>query len=442
MSVQLKYKTMRAPSNSHKDYVATLSACLGALFDGFDASIFGIVLYPAISDLIQSDSHAAVGAIGSMVLALFMIGWALGAIVFGALSDRIGRVRTMSFTILLYAISAGLCATSHTWQELACYRFFVGFGIGGEQGAGVIFLSERFRGKNRYWNIGLMKVALTTGYLLSTGVNFLLGHAGWRYVCLTGILPALLAFYVRVKLSEPKSAISWRYTRLKRISRSPLLAVRSIFSAHARKTVVILALASTAIVNWWAVLTWVPAWVNQLTGGLAVEERSATMFAMYSGAIAASLVGIPLLLRLGRKQAFRFAFLGALLTDIAMFASVKAYGAPLILFAFIAGAFASLAFLCLFVSVPEMYPKNIRGTAFGISLQTGRIFAAIAVIFGGQIISAFHGSYAIAASSVALVNLIGFLGSFFIPEDENYLLAAEAIEDSTPQKNFLADVPI
>ncbi len=81
-----------------------------------------------------------------------------------------------------------------------------------------------------------------------------------------------------------------------------------------------------------------------------------------------------------------------------------------------------MPFLWLFISVPEMYPRKVRGAAFGISIQTGRTFAAIAAIVEGQIISTFHGSYAIAASCVALVNLVGFVGSLFIQEEVNYLV--------------------
>ncbi len=408
-----------------------LSCCLGAMFDGFDASIFGIVLFPAISDLIHSTSHAVVAPVGSVILAIFMIGWALGAFVFGALSDRIGRVRTMTFTILLYAISAGLCATSHSWQELAFYRFLVGFGIGGEQGAGAILLSEYFRGKNRYWSIGLMAVFLCAGYVLTTGVNFCFGQAGWRYICLSGLVPAFLAFYVRLKLSEAEAGIHSFPTGSQVAAHSQLsslVRLKSMWSDHGRKTLIIMALASASVINWWAVLSWVPAWINQLTGGLAVVERSLVMLSMYTGAIVGSLAGIPVLLRLRRRRLFvLLAFTGALSIDVAMFLCTKAYGPPLIVFAFIAGVFAIMPFLWLNISVPELYPIQIRGTAYGISVQAGRIFAAIAALAGGQVISAFHGSYAIAGSCVALINLVGIVAAFFVPEEENYLLATEAI---------------
>jgi MFS family permease len=392
-----------------------LSACLGGLFDGFDASIYVLVLFPALSDLLHSNSHQVVGPIGAIVLAVFMVGWAAGAIIFGMLSDRFGRVRTMTWTILLYAISSGLCAMSHSWQELAFYRFLVGLGIGGEMGAGAIFLSEWFVGKARYRALALMNVSICAGFMLSAVANFVLGHAGWRYVFLCGLAPALLAIYVRLKLVDrtPSAAEIDEQRNF-----SPF---KFLFSLHLKKSLVVLALASVAMVNWWAVLSWVPAWINQMTGGLAVTERSAVSFTMYTGSIIADALGFSLLPFLKRRRTFALAFSGCLIFDLVMFLTVKSYGPSLLALAFGAGAFAALPFMFLYTMVPELYPTKVRGTAFGVSIQTGRMFAAGAALVSGQVIAAFHGSYPIAGSFVALVNVIGFAVAWFIPEDENYL---------------------
>src|SRR5271170_5859318 len=107
-----------------------LATWLGEMFDGMDASIFVLVLFPALSELLNTKSHSIVGLHGSYILATFMVGWAIGGIGFGILADYIGRARTLVYTILLYAIFTGLCALSHNWQEMAIYRFLVGCGIG------------------------------------------------------------------------------------------------------------------------------------------------------------------------------------------------------------------------------------------------------------------------------------------------------------------------
>ncbi len=391
---------------------ALLSSCLGGFFDGFDASIYVLVLYPALSELLHTQSHAVVGPVGAMVLAVFMVGWALGAILFGALSDRFGRVRIMTFTILLYALSTGLCAISHTWQEMAFYRFLVGLGIGGEMGAGAIFLSEYFDGAGRYRALGFMNASICAGYMFSAVANSFLGNLGWRYVFLCGLAPALLAVYLRFRLvdSEPRME-----------KQGTLEPVRLILSVHLKKSLIILAIASTAIVNWWAVLSWVPAWINQLVGGLAVQERSIVSISMYIGSITAAIGALRFVPVIGRRRAFAMAFAGSLLFDLLMFLCVKQYGPLLIVLAYFAGFFAGMPFLYMYTIVPELFPARIRGTAFGISIQTGRTFAALAALLGGQIIAACHGLYPLAGSVIALVNVVGFAVAWLIPERENYL---------------------
>ena len=394
---------------------ALLSACFGGMFDGFDASIYVLVLFPALSDLLHTQSHEVVAPIGAMILAIFMVGWAGGAIIFGMLSDRFGRVRTMTWSILLYAIASGLCAISHSWQELAIYRFLVGLGIGGEMGAGAVFLSEFFQGKNRYRALSLMTAAIAAGYLLSAVANFACGSMGWRYVFLCGLGPALMALYMRLRLRGCDRALA-HITEQPRVSPLQLL-----FSKHLRKSIVVLVLASVAIVNWWAVLSWVPAWVNRLTGSRAGTEISVVSFSMYLGSILSCLCAVSMLPVLRRRRSLAIAFAGSLALDLLMFLCVKTYGIALIVLAFGAGAFAGLPFLFLYTTVPELFPATVRGTAFGISIQTGRTLAAAAALVGGQLIAAFHGSYPIAGSFVALSNALGFLVAWLIPEDENYL---------------------
>ena len=116
-----------------QNFHVLLATWLGTLFDGMDCSIYILTLYPSLSELLGTTSHATVGSYGALLLALFMFGWAAGAVVFGMCADRIGRSKTLVLTVLLYAFCTGLCAICQTWQELALCRFFVGCGIGGEQ---------------------------------------------------------------------------------------------------------------------------------------------------------------------------------------------------------------------------------------------------------------------------------------------------------------------
>lgn len=124
-------------------------ACLGWALDIMDGYLYAIILFPAMSELLGTTESAAIGWHGGIVLSIFMIGWALGGLVFGPIADRYGRVRTMAITILFYASFTGLCAIAGSWQELAIYRFLTGLGIGGEWAAGAALIAESFPERSR-----------------------------------------------------------------------------------------------------------------------------------------------------------------------------------------------------------------------------------------------------------------------------------------------------
>ena len=116
-------------------------AWLGWVFDSMDATIYALVLHPALHDLLRVQtsgevSQEAIGWYGGIILSIFLIGWAIGGVVFGVLADRFGRTKTLVLTILIYAVFTGLAALSSNWWQLAFYRFLTALGIGGEWAAG------------------------------------------------------------------------------------------------------------------------------------------------------------------------------------------------------------------------------------------------------------------------------------------------------------------
>jgi MFS family permease len=139
-----------------------------------DGYLYAIILFPAMSDLLGTTESAVIGWYGGIVLSIFMIGWALGGLVFGPIADRYGRARTMAITILLYASFTVLCAIAGNWQELAIYRFLTGLGIGGEWAAGAALIAESFPEKSRAKAAGIMQASGGIGFFLPRDSIFLL----------------------------------------------------------------------------------------------------------------------------------------------------------------------------------------------------------------------------------------------------------------------------
>lgn len=96
--------------------------------------------------------------------------------------------------------------------------------------------------------------------------------------------------------------------------------------------------------------------------------------------------------------------------------TVKSFGPALLTWLFFTGAVVLLPFVFLFIYVPELFPINIRSTAFGVSVQVGRLAAVCASLAAGQIIANFNGSYAVAGSALSMIYLVGMAAALFLPE--------------------------
>jgi MFS family permease len=370
-------------------------------------------------------------------MAIFMFGWTAGAVSFGTLADYIGRTKTLIITVILYAVATGMCALSHNWQELAFYRFLVGCGIGGEISIGGVMLSEYWRGNARLHATGILQSAFSCGFLLLAGINLLIGHMGWRPLYLVGTIPALLAIYIRLRLKEPEAvlAVQRERTRLRQKPQAELteserqflrFTFPELFRQHAGKITVLVLLASTVCIGNFAITAWIPAWVNQLTGTEAVKERSIAAISQSLGAIAGAITGGAVVLKLGRPLAFRLAYVGSFLSCVAMFLTTSVFDARLIAWSFIVGFFVMAPYTYLFIYVPELFETRLRATAFGFSIQMGRILAGLAVILGGKLISVLDGSYSRAGALVSLFFLVGIGASFFMPKSTGFVSEQKA----------------
>jgi MFS family permease len=424
---------------------ALIAAWLGEAFDAMDASLYFIALVPAISELIRSKSDVEVGQIGSLVLAIFMVGWFFGAIGFGVVADRIGRRKTMMLTILIYSVATGMCALAHTWQELAVCRFLVGLGIGGEICLGGVVISEFWSKRSRLWAACALESSFNFGLMLSAGANAVLGPYGWRWLFLAGVIPALLTLYIRsnMKESEPFTKVKAKRDQLKnkkkedlehhekKFLRSPL---EELIKGEARGRLLVTALLGTsAVIGYWACVAWIPAWVNQLTGGLAVAERSTATTVFSVGGLVGCFATPLIINRLGRANTFKLAFGGGLLATLGMFLLVKSYGTPLMVWCFVAGILINMQWAGLQIYIPEAFKTNVLATATGVCFGAGRIFAAVLAVCGGQLIAIYDGSYAYASATLGLVYGIGFVASFWLYETSGEVAGADVGEEETEQ---------
>jgi MFS family permease len=178
----------------------------GWVFDAMDATIYTIVLHPALHDHTASGRPTAehIGWYGGIIFSIFLIGWAIGGITFGVVADRFGRTKILIATILMYAVFTGAAALSQEWWHLALYRFLTALGIGGEWAAGAALVAESWPEDKRAKAAGILQSAWAVGFFLAALCNLVLKDAyGWRGLFLIGILPAFVTLLIRWWVKEP-----------------------------------------------------------------------------------------------------------------------------------------------------------------------------------------------------------------------------------------------
>src|SRR4029077_12156323 len=177
-------------------------AAVAWMADCLDQQLFNLARVMSLTDLTggASADPDTVQLWASRATAVFLVGWATGGLVFGMYGDKLGRVRTLTITILLYSIFTGLSALSQGPWDYCLYRFLTGLGVGGVFAAAVALLAETMPSNARPFTLGLMQACSAIGNCTAAGLYILLGllelngHlevlkplTAWRILFLIGI---------------------------------------------------------------------------------------------------------------------------------------------------------------------------------------------------------------------------------------------------------------
>ncbi len=253
--------------NLNRALVATLTAAfLGWMFDGLEMGIFPLVARPALQEF-----QSVAGAMDEqyvqywmgVVTAAFLLGAAAGGLVFGWMGDRIGRVRAMTLSILVYSVFTGLNYFARQPYDLAIFRFISALGMGGEWSLGVALVMETWPEGKRPLMAGLIGASSNLGFALIAviGIGYQVTVHSWRWVMLVGALPALLALAVICVVPESER---WKNSVESEGGAKP---VRAVFGAGLlRKTLLGILISSVPLVVTWGIVLWIPLWADQMTG--------------------------------------------------------------------------------------------------------------------------------------------------------------------------------
>lgn len=438
-------------------------ASLGWLFDTMDQQLFNLARLPAIASLLGTkvgdpSTTVMVKEYGGYATTVFMLGWAIGGLIFGVMGDRIGRARTMLLTILLYSLFTGLSALSVGVWDFAFYRFLTGLGVGGEFAVGVSLVAEVMPNRARPFALGMLQALSAVGNMMAAVLSFGLGRmeqsgslgSAWRATFVIGILPALVSLLVFRKLKEPESWVRAREadrlaeaqgleTKLSSF-RKLFREIEALFSEPRwRKNAIVgMLLGFSGVVGLWGIGFFSPELTDPVfrkhftaqgfTGaeldGKVTSWKAFSFLIQNIGAFFGIYAFSRVTAHIGRKPTFAISFVLAMASTALTFWFLDDFTdvywmIPLMGFCQLSlfGGYA--------IYLPELFPTRLRSTGTSFCYNVGRLFAAAGPSVLGLLTSKVYGGYRAidptlpfryAGLTMCAVFLIGLCALPFAPE--------------------------
>ncbi|CAB3767270.1 MFS transporter [Paraburkholderia humisilvae] len=395
-----------AGSNDRPDtyaWKALAGSAIGYAMDGFDLLILGFML-PAIG----LDLHLTTQQSGALVT-WTLIGAVGGGILFGSLSDRFGRIRVLTWTIVLFALFTGLCAFAQGFWDLLTYRTIAGIGLGGEFGIGMALAAEAWPARLRARCTSYVALGWQTGGLAASLLTpALLPHIGWRGMFLIGVVPALVAWFVRTRLHEPEM-----FVRSASTTKAPNAFKLLIADARiARTSLGVVILCSVQNFGYYGIMIWLPTYLARTLGFGLTKSALWTSVTIVGMMVGVYLFG-QLADRIGRKPTFVLFQAGAVVMVI-IYSRLSDPGVMLwagaVMGMFVNGMIGGYGAL-----MAEAYPTAARATAQNVLFNIGRGVGGFGPIVVGGIAAAYSLQTAIALlASLYVIDIIATI--FLIPE--------------------------
>lgn len=371
-------------------------------FDAFDALSLAFVLPVLIG--MWNLSPAQIG----LLIGSGYIGQAIGAIFFGWLAERRGRVFSAKWTVFLMSIMSIACVFSGNFMALFIFRFIQGIGVGGEVPVAASYINELSRAQGRGRFFMLYEMIFPLGLMISAQIGaFVVPSFGWKWMFLIGGIGGLIVFVFFFMLREsPRWLISkGRLDEAERIieeieastdKRMPVAKQvssstekgdwKELFSTFYRKrTLIVWGLWFSAYFVSNGLNNWLPSLYNtvyNLPVGDSLRAASLTNILQTIGVFACAF----LIDKVGRKRWATIAFVltGVLLT--ALWLSGATSPESVIYLGSAAYGMMGTITVLLYLYTPEIYPTRMRviGTAFATAWL--RLASAIAPIMIGFIL--------------------------------------------------------
>ncbi|PET16457.1 MFS transporter [Bacillus thuringiensis] len=366
-------------------------AGLGWLFDAMDVGMLSFVMVALQKDWgLTSQEMGWIGSINS-------IGMAVGALIFGILSDKIGRKSVFIITLLLFSIGSGLTALTTTLAMFLVLRFVIGMGLGGELPVASTLVSESVEAHERGKIVVLLESFWAGGWLIAALISyFVIPKYGWEIAMVLSAVPALYALYLRWNLPDS--------LRFQKVEKRPSVIenIKSVWSGEYRKATIMLWILWFCVVfSYYGMFLWLPS--VMVLKGFSLIKSFQYVLIMTLAQLPGYFTAAWFIERLGRKFVLVTYLIGtacsAYLFGVADSLTVLIVAGMLLSF-FNLGAWGAL-----YAYTPEQYPTVIRGTGAGMAAAFGRIGGILGPLLVGYLVAS--------EASLSLIFTI-FCGSILI----------------------------
>ena len=387
---------------------ALVATFAGWMLDGMDVMVYSFVLPTLV--VLWHISKGQAGILGTSALLLSSVGgWAAGLA-----ADRFGRVRVLQLTILWFALFTFLSGFAQNFNQLFVLRGLQGLGFGGEWAVGSVLIGESIRAKFRGRAVGTTQGGWAIGWAIAAGFYTLFfavlpQHLAWRAMFWIGLLPALLAVWVRSHVSE-----SQLFTDTQALQTAPnRTQFLQIFSpALLRTTLLASLIALGAQGGYYAITTWLPLYLNGR--GLSVLGTGGYLLVVIAGSFCGYLVAAHFADTLGRRWTLAL-FAVCSFTTVVLYTVLPISNHVMLFLGFPLGFFPSGAFSPMGAFFSELFPTALRGSGQGFSYNLGRGVGALFPALVGFVSARLGLGRAIAVFAVAAY-LVMALSVFLLPE--------------------------
>ncbi|MFB5253186.1 MFS transporter [Bacillus cereus] len=366
-------------------------AGLGWLFDAMDVGMLSFVMVALQKEWgLSTQEMGWIGSVNS-------IGMAVGALVFGILSDKIGRKSVFIITLLLFSIGSGLTALTTTLAMFLVLRFLIGMGLGGELPVASTLVSESVEAHERGKIVVLLESFWAGGWLIAALISyFVIPKYGWEVAMVLSAVPALYALYLRWNLPDSP--------RFQKVEKRPSVIenIKSVWSGEYRKATIMLWILWFCVVfSYYGMFLWLPS--VMVLKGFSLIKSFQYVLIMTLAQLPGYFTAAWFIERLGRKFVLVTYLIGTACSAY-VFGIADSLTA-LIVAGMLLSFFNLGAWGALYAYTPEQYPTTIRGTGAGMAAAFGRIGGILGPLLVGYLVAS--------QASLSLIFTI-FCGSILI----------------------------